>query len=348
MAEKNKVGNLSQKSKGKAKRMQFVSIEEMNEHLRFCRDYRGIIFDNPDNRKSAIGFTAWIENKQVKLILTYRKGDEVCTYVCRKDGLGCSLEATTGALAYRIMSRYYKPPNRLARFSASPFLWYNPRYNNTRNHAFYYDLNSAYATVMAFYDFPDTSVPPQSKIVSKSEIGFDGDGNLIPTGAFALFVFPKMPSPFKDFAYTWFTKKATAPSGSVERTKAKNVLCFSVGYLQHVNPFLRAFIVNTCNNYIRSMIDPETTLYCNTDCIVSLLPLRLPVGNKLGEWKLNECEFAYRDSNYQINDEIPSYRGTPKGWFPKNFDILRDAIPSVGNIFELNLSNLQLESVNYE
>lgn len=334
--------------KGSAKKMMFVNIDEMNEHLRYCRDYRGIIFGNPDDRKSPLGFNAWIEDKQVKLYLTYKTAGEACTYICRKDGLSGELEATSGALAYRIMSRYYKVPERNGNFSASPFIWSNPRYNATRNHAYYYDLNSAYASVMAFYDFPDTSVPPCSKFVEKDEIGFDGNGNIVPVGKFGLFVFQKMPSPFKDFAFTWYTKKATSPSGSIERTKAKNVLCFSVGYLQHKNPFLRSFIVNTCNNYIKSLIDPVSTLYCNTDCIVSLTPLRLPVGNKLGEWKLRECEFAYRDSNYQIDGEIPSFRGTPKGWFKDGFDILRDALPSKGNIYALNYENLQLEQVTYE
>lgn len=67
----------------------------------------------------------------------------------------------------------------------------------------------------------------------------------------------------------------------------------------------------------------------NTDSIISLVKRDdLELGSEIGQWSIkHQGEFAYIGSTYQWNDEIPGWRGIPKAWFPKGFDILKDEAP---------------------
>ena len=121
-----------------------------------------------------------------------------------------------------------------------------------------------------------------------------------------------------------------------------------MGNLQNHNPFYRATVVSRANNLIKSLID-ENTIYSNTDSIVSLVERHdLPLSKDIGGWKVeNKGEFAFIGFNYQWNKEKPHYRGIPRSWFPKNYDILTDELPTCGNIYELDPVELQLKKVNY-
>lgn len=331
------------------KRIKVLTPKEMNELLANIKTTRQIIYEDPNERTGGIGYKAYIVQKLSKIEVTVKLGSQVATYVCKLDGSEDDTSEANGLEAFRIGQHYYKVPEYSSRpFSARALLWYNKNYERQRVNAYMYDINSAYATVMATKRFPDTSVTPQAKVVGKDEIGFNGDGELIHEGGFAYWVFPLMESPYKKFVETWYSKKKNAKNKK-EKTKAKAVLNYYVGMLQRHNCFLRAFIVNSCNELIKNLIDPETTLMSNTDSIVSTKPLpNLKVGEELGEWKMKTGCIAYIGNNYQWNDEIPKYRGVPKGWFKKDFDILTDKIPSFGNIYTLNKEILQVTEVHYE
>jgi hypothetical protein len=228
--------------------------------------------------------------------------------------------------------------------------WYNPKYNCTRNKAYCYDMNSAYAWGM-LQPMPDTSVPPTAKtIVEGNEIGFielpNNNDVMSLTAVFKGFcacVFPLMDSPFKKFVDRWYKLKQEAKTKRAYM-KAKNYLVFSVGYMQRTNPYLRSAIVTYCNNYIQSLIDEDTTLFCNTDSIVSLKELDLKLGEGVGEWKVeNKGEVAYVDFSYQWNKELPTYRGVPKSWFPKNWDILKHDIPHCGNKYYFDEKEIKIK-----
>lgn len=234
-------------------------------------------------------------------------------------------------------------------FSASPLLYCNPKYNGTEQEAWGYDMNSAYAYAM-LGEMPDTRgyedihAPSYNPgIVEKGQIGFDSVGELVPGGSWATFRFPAMESPFKDFANKYYKIKSNPTTTPQEKEKAKDVLNHSVGYFQRINPFIRAAIVSRANSIIMSLMD-EDTLYCNTDSIVSKRKRDdLKLGNGLGEWKLeHQGTFRYRDMNYQWNNEPPAYRGIPKSWFKKGFNILTDELPFAANQYQFDPIKLKV------
>lgn len=328
-------------------RERYISIAEMNVRLTIVKLTRKIEHRDVTRREHVVGYNAFIDDRQTYFRLTYKEGTEVTTYVCRKDSGEHVEQQANGGEAYRILNIYYKVPKITANFSASPFTYVNEKYDNTRNYCYYYDLNSAYASIMVNYDFPDTSIKPVAKVIEDNEIGFDANGDIVETGNFAYFVFPKMKSPFKKFANVWYQKKQNAIYED-DRVRAKNVLCYSVGILQNKNTFLRAYIVNSCNEYIKSLID-ENTVYCNTDCIVSLKPKNeLIIGTEIGQWKYKEGLFACKGFSYQWNLDKPSYKGIPKGWFKPGWDILKDDIPHNGNVYDYNPLTNKLEASIYE
>jgi hypothetical protein len=331
------------------KKIRNVSIQEFNEHLVFCKEFRNVVFDEVDLfrlKHGSIGMNAIIDDKLMNISVTYIRGKEACTYICRKDGL-VNFGDTTGLNAYITLCKYYKVPKLEVNFSASPFMWYNEKFVNTRQYAYEYDINSAYATIMYYYKFPDTSVKFKTGYVGKNEIGFDADGNIVKENYFALFIFPEIESPFKKFAEVYYNKKQKAKNEEIKQ-RAKNMLNYSVGFLQRVNPFLRAYIVNMCNEKIKELINEDYVLHCNTDSIVSTKKLDLPLGDKIGEWKLKEGMFAYTGHPYQWDNDLPRYQGVPKGWFSPGWDILKDELPTFGNVVELNLEKLLLEEIKYE
>lgn len=329
------------------KKIQAVTKDELNKILERLKDTSEIVYDSPDNREGVVGYRTFVVIKQSKVEVTTRVGGKVITYILRLDGEDATVSEVNGFEAWRIGQRYYKVPEMSIRpFSAKPLLYYNKEYEKQRIHAYMYDINSAYATVMSEYRFPDTSVEPDSKKVGKDEIGFDGDGNLVHEGKFAYWVFPLMESPYKKFVEVWYNRKKNATTAK-EKAKAKSVLNYYVGMLQKHNCFLRAYIVNSCSELVRSLMD-DNTLMSNTDSIVSLKPLPLKIGKELGEWKFEEGAIAYVGNNYQWNDDMPKYRGVPRGWFKKGFDILKDKAPSFGNIYKLDKDKFKVIEIDYK
>lgn len=315
----------------------FCDMKEINEHLKYCRNYRRIVYDKYV-LNTPLGINAYIEDRETWFTLTYKKGDIAATYHFRKDGAEKS-QFINGAEAFRILSEYYKVP----KFdydvgSAKPILWKNDKYECKRVNAISYDINSAYSYAM-LKPMPDTSVEPRCGKVKPGEIGFvDDDGLKAVFSGFCLWVFPLMESPFKRFIEHWYEEKKNG------NPKAKGVLNYSVGYLQKVNPFLRATILTYCNNLIQSLIDTyDDIIYCNTDSIVSLTPKDLPIGKEIGEWKVeHEGLFAFNGFNYQWDFEPPHYRGKSRKWFKKGWDILKDDLPISGNVYKYDKGKIKI------
>lgn len=348
----------------KRRHIEYITWKQMNEHLDYCYNYRSIKLQ-PDNPNEIIGMNAYVQDKLVNFYLTYKKGSTVTTYMCRKDDQD-GTQFINGVEAYAILQHYYKCPDmrqdkRIERglmfdsksgkflLSARPLLYANAKYNKTRNEAIGYDINSSYSYAM-LNDMPDTSVPFRTGTVKADEIGFkeDGEGNFVPVfeGHFSLWVFPLMKTPFERFVNTWYKRKANSKTEE-ERLKAKGVLNYCVGYLQKTNPFLRATIIYYANKKIEDLIDDDT-LYCNTDAIVSLRPLDLDIGPKIGQFKIeHQGKFAYNGYNYQWDFNKPSYRHVSKAWFKKGFDILVDNPPKAGNVVRFNEKRYCLEEIDY-
>lgn len=327
------------------------------------------------NSKTPIGNKAFLDIGKTKVILTAKISGKLEHYIFRLDEEDPT-QYTDGGEAYKILKQYVRdlPDLREDPFyrdyidnddistigSISAVADYNPIHNNTRIEKCYgYDLNSAWPYFMC-QPIPDTSKHPRMyECVGENEIGFDttdnGNWRLIRKGM-AQFVFPLIESPFKKFVKVWYNKKKNAKS-EAEKAKAKGVLNYSIGYLQRINPFLRAIIICRANEYINSLIRlpngsvKSNVVYWNTDSIVSTIELpELDLGPEIGQWKLEHVDsFAMRKTSYQWGYNIPKYKGVSKGWFkkkyPNGYDILRDDIPNTSdNIYRIT-EKLILERV---
>lgn len=219
-------------------------------------------------------------------------------------------------------------------YTAGPMLWYNKSYERQVNYCYQYDVNSAYSFAM-LKDMPDI----RKGIVFDKEVE-DGEIGFIPTDytsfngrikvrmilpedhEIAYWVFKTCESPFKKFVYRWYERKKNAPN-SMEKKKAKRMLNLSIGELQNKTPFYRWAIIEYCNRYIKAFKD-ENTIYCNTDCIVSLTERKdLPIGEELGQFKVehNKELFKYIGLNYQWENNIPIIRGKSKAKYLEGWDI---------------------------
>lgn len=350
----------------KKERIKYVNIDEMNEHLKFVQQYYNIFYGKKPNNK-CFKKNAYIEDLQVRFRLTYRKGTYTCTYECRKDDKEkCNI---TGMEAYKTLKQYAHIPDltrndhtnlykkelgwvdtdteRKFGCATRAVLDFNSKYEGKRVNAISYDLNSAYSYGM-LQTMPDTSkLVGYMRNLEKGEIGFRLDSNnrltcITEVGRPCRYIFKEQESPFKRFVEVWYNKKKDAPKGSLERQKAKDVLTYCVGYLQKKNPFIRCRIITYCNELITSLLDKDS-LYWNTDSIVSLKPRDFKVGDNVGEWKIeHQGLFAFKGMNYQWDYEKPSYRGVNKNWFKKGWDILKDPMPTEGNLYYFNKEKIKL------
>lgn len=295
---------------------------------------------------------SYLVDKITRIELTIRDpelGGKRVTYRCDKSESAIVHQAN-GATAYSTLQKYYKTPavntSNDALFSVAGVLYYNEEYVNTRQHAYGYDMNSAFAWGM-LQDMPkDTEKGPINlnkkkgiynvRIVKADEIGFGFDGKLALEGEYALYIFKRMSSPYGRFVEHWYNIKKN-PKTPEEKIKAKDMLVMSVGYMQRRNFWMRAAIIGHCNRLINSIIAkyPHNVLLSNTDSIVS--NIRIPeieanLGKEVGQWKFeHDGQFAYINTNYQWDNNRPTFRGTAKSWFKEGWDILKDPRPESGN-----------------
>ena len=351
----------------KRKKIEQITVEEMNELFVFIKKSNYVIkFEEPS--KIGASFCAYIVDKISKLELTFYdpslSSHKTRTYVCDKTE-GEVNHIVNGMESFRILSRYFKVPKvstkETALFSPSGILYWNKKYNETRNMAYGYDMNSAFSWGM-LQDMPSkTENGPSAfnRTLQEDEIGFLPTGELCTNvGELAFYIFKKEESPFKKFVQNWYSRKKNAKTRE-DKLKAKDILVMSVGYLQRVNFWYRAAIIGYCNNFIRKIIKkyPNDILLSNTDSIVS--KSRIPelednLGKEIGQWKFEHNDwFAYKRMNYQWGVGTPTYRGIPKGWFKqfkkingRDWDILKDTLPVGLNVYKFNEKNVMLERIN--
>ena len=242
--------------------------------------------------------------------------------------------------------------------SAKPILGYSKKFDKTEHPVVVYDLNSAYA--MALIDkIIDTYNPRYCDFVGENEVGFfSSDINLKirHKGEYADVVFPLIESPYKDFARKYYEIKKTAPKGSDERELAKQILVITVGLWQNVNPYLRAYVIGKCNEYIEYFLKKYKDKICmwNTDalyCTEHIEELDNLIGDDIGQFKIEyEGMFRQRGCNYQkldLEERKTSYRGKSKILFKDEYNILTDRLPTCVMPYKMNKETLEIE-VNKE
>jgi len=341
----------------------YVTPEQMNDILKRFRRNSVILCDELPERN--ILDYVYIEDRTVQFSVTVRDPKPI-TYITRKDSKEI-VQGTNGAFAYRELSKEfrrkagYSLPQTECDYSARAIIAYRNDYNRKRVQAFGYDMNSAYAWGLC-QDIPDTrEVIGTDRIVQEGEIGFslrtfyglpgwelvrEFSFKISDEGELADIVFRKVPSPFIDFSKRWYERKINAKTEE-EKAKAKGMLTYSVGYLQRKNPYLRALVIDRCNKKILSLID-DNSIYCNTDCIVSLEKRDdIVLSSEMGDFKLeHEGDFAFVGTNTQWNKDRPSYRGVPNNWFKDGYDILKDAVPANSNDYVFDKKERLLVCVN--
>lgn len=354
------------------KRLVYVeTIEEFNKVLETVREYTPVLYMSWESGRQ-LGYSlathSFIEDKQINIEVTteyyyFAIGESTkfvpTTFVFRKDGT--TKAHYDPAQCYATLQRYYKAPdfnndttlnldkNERGSFvlSAGALVGFNPKYDCREEYLYVYDLNSAYAAVM-MNKIPDTSSYKLNACVGANEIGFLLNDKLpLVHKGYADIVFKLMDSPYRQFARKYYDIKRNSTGN--EKNKAKAMLVYSVGYLQRHNPFIRAYIVNTCNEFIKGLLDEDSVMW-NTDAIYSKRRRDdLTIGTDIGEFKLEyEGLIRHRGTNYQYcNTNEVTYRGVAKSWFRLNFNLLTDEIPSEGNLWQLNRDTLTMEETKY-
>lgn len=318
-----------------------------------------------------------IELKDTKLEITtrYYNFGVPCTYIFdlnnddifTKSGLDCFKEFSKAykipkAKEYNIqrLEAYLNPESNKYICSAKPVLDYNKQYEKQLlTDCYEYDLNSAYANTL-LKKIPDLNNPiianwPDQIKVNKNEIGFifDDELSMAEAGNYADIKFKLIDTPqkLKDFLIKWYNKKKNSTGN--EKLEAKAMLNLPIGYCQRYNPFLRSYVVNSCNKLIKKLIDKDT-LFWNTDAIFSKVRRpELEIGTEIGQFKEIKCDtLVYVGNVYQINNEDPTYRGISKTWFKafekeygRKYDLLKDYDKSISriNYYNLNWDELKLE-----
>lgn len=312
-----------------------VTVEQMNTLLEYAENHCLVISDRPPHDWRQISYTdAYIMFGALKVILVMYFNGGMTQYEARLDGME-NIVTVDGADAYRILRRYSKfhifNESDVGIYgSASPFLWKNDKYEGKKVKAYAYDMNASYSWGM-LQKMPATEQLRTGDIVREGEIGFSWDMELVPPGQLAVYVCPLVESPFRRFVETYYTRKQKHKG--TDKANDKAILNYSVGYLQLVNPFLRAAIMGWSKVYVTSLMD-QNTIYSNTDCIVSLKERPdLKIGDEIGQWKLEHYgDFAFVGFNCQWYNDTVAYRGVPKAWFnAATYDILTDEIPT-GNL----------------
>lgn len=316
-----------------------------------------------------------IELKETKLLITtkYYEG-KPCTYIFNLNkepifaasGLRCFTEFSK---AFKLpkaktydhpeLEKWFNDEKGSYSCSASPIIGFNPNFEGKIIEDCYeYDLNSAYSAAM-FKQMPDLYHPLWKKdmLVKEGFVGFYINDRLtmVEPGGHADVTFPLINTPdkLKEFCEKWYNKKRT--STGVERLEAKAMLNLPIGYCQRFNPFMRSYIVHTCNNEIIKLIDKDS-LFWNTDAIFSKVRRTdLDIGEGIGQFKeIHYKTVRYLGNVYQLDRDIPVYRGVPKAWFRRfevemgrPFDILLDDLPNAKNMYSFNWETLELEK-NYD
>ena len=318
-----------------------------------------------------------VELKDTKLEITTRYYDfgKPCTYIFdlnnedifKQSGIDCFKEFSKAykipkAKDYKIkvLDKYLDLESNKYVCSARPILDYNRAYEKQYlKDCYEYDLNSAYANTI-LKQIPDLYNPiiaewPNQIKVKKNEIGFifDDELSIVKPGYEADIKFKLIDTPksLKEFLLKWYNKKKTS-TGS-EKLEAKAMLNLPIGYCQRYNPFLRSYVVNSCNEAIKQLIDKDT-LFWNTDAIFSLKRRpELELGTEIGQFKEVHCNtLCYVGNVYQINNEDPTYRGISKSWFKafekengRKYDLLKDYDKSISrlNYYNLNWEELRVE-----
>jgi len=339
-----------------------LDYKEFNKHLKFCQENRLLAPSESWAKLQRIPMVYYtIRVLYTRIILKYQgNGHKYTEYIFNLDG-GTKTQQISGLRTFNLLQRMSNKGvvdlsnnwkyfdfeyNQWKVGQIAGLIYFNPKYNGQRlDNCYEYDRNNSYSAAM-LEPIPNTKVEPRMYgEVRKGEIGFREMRRgytdemylyaVFEEGMLADYIYPAIESPFKKFVEYYYHKREAAKTAS-EQEKMKQILNYSIGYIRRKNPFVHSCILSRARYYIEDLID-ENTLYSNTDSIVSLgrrVDLDKKLGHNIGDFKIkHKGQFAYNESGYQWNKEIPSVRGRSKNWFknafPNGFDLLKDTLPYI-------------------
>lgn len=283
--------------------------------------------------------------------LSFKVGDKVYNYSCRRDGLTDGLTDVLNKWQY-FNRHVYKVPHigieNKQEYSAVPLLVFNRKWNDKQWHnCIGYDLNNAYGAILAYGILPDTSIEVQyDRVVKDDEIGFyiksDGNIDIALPGTYALWVWPQLKGKarenIKKYALRNYEMKLKGeeilrnnpndPEGLKLKDEGKLKNNIIVGYFQKYNWPLRAAVVCACNERILNTVgNKKSWFYTNTDSIYLIedcLPEEL-IGDELGKFKVEKIGRIRGDGHkYQWEGEKPVWKGVSKCRIGDDFDFQDD------------------------
>lgn len=339
-----------------------LDYKEFNKHLKFCQENRLLAPSENWAKLQRIPMVYYtIRVLYTRITLKYQgNGHKYTEYIFNLDG-GTKTQQISGLRTFNLLQRMSNKgvvdlSNNWKYFDyeyqqwkvgqIAGLIYFNPKYNGQRlENCYEYDRNNSYSAAM-LEPIPNTKVEPRMYgKVQKGEIGFREMSRgytdeiylyaIFEEGMLADYIYPAIESPFKKFVEYYYHKRENAKT-KAEQEKMKQILNYSIGYIRRKNPFIHSCILSRARYYIEDLID-ENTLYSNTDSIVSLgrrVDLDKKLGHNIGDLKIkHKGNFAYNESGYQWNKEIPSVRGRSKQWFknafPNGFDLLKDKLPYI-------------------
>lgn len=321
------------------KKIQVFDYKELNsllDQVEACSTlHYGLLYEEVKDEFSLTNHSFVKFNPKIVTLTTkYGLGDNFnssATYIFNRDESVAHLK--TGAEEYAIFKRAARA--FLPDFSDDPIaikrlgkrdgkflnkqaglLKFNPKYNGKKIFAFEYDLNAAYLSCIS-ERWLDTRRPMYDHILGENEAGFFYMENLFlvtEPGIKVDIAFKIIESPdcIKNYCKKWFKLKQS--SDKQKKLNAKHQIVDSIGFLQYHNPYLRAYIVESCNNYMQAIIDanPNDWILANTDAIFLTKPINLNIGQNLGQFKLKKGFIETRGVNYKSADFGDVERGKQK------------------------------------
>lgn len=265
-------------------------------YLKICPKNVHLCYKRP-NAKYGVEYIFTLDGKKTCLIT----GSEFYAYLrkCGKEQVP-TFEEMSERLQFITMDRIGKSSENKFMNIQSGILWSNEKYKKKRIYFYSYDINSAYASCI-YNKIPDTSdYSGVYRELEKDEIGFIfGSSLTLVTEGYADICFKLVDTndKLKKFLSRWYLRKQNKEDG------AKECLTYAFGYLQYKNPYLRAYIVELCNQKMMRLMNDDTILV-NTDCIWTTKPIDiLELGTNMGQYKPAEGFITVDGLNYK--EELP-------------------------------------------
>ncbi|MBO7716130.1 MAG: hypothetical protein J6S85_21375 [Methanobrevibacter sp.] len=261
-------------------------------YMKICPKNVQLFYKRP-NDKYGVEYTFTLDGNKTCL----KTGSEFYSYLrkCGKEQVP-TFDEMSERLQFITMDRIGKSSGNKFMNVQAGILWSNKNYNRKRTPFHSYDINSAYASCI-YNKIPDTrDYSGVYRELEKDEIGFIFGGSLtLVTEGYADICFKLVDTNdrLKKFLSRWYLRKQNKEDG------AKECLTYAFGYLQYKNPYLRAYIVELCNQKMIHLMDNNTILI-NTDCIWTTKPIDiLELGTNIGQYKPAEGFITINGLNYK-------------------------------------------------